>query len=587
MVPENKRTGYAMATALFANALLFPALFIYLGNVDYFASSITQLLKFFVVLFAVVLLFTMVLLAVCGAKQRRVVSLLLATCSILFWVQGTFLIWDFGVLDGSAIDWQKHRLQLWIDVLVWGVGVGITLLLIRNNRSSWVMQCALLMFIVQAASATVKFLALPSDDVALAQKRASADALQDVVDFSKNQNVLHILIDAFQADVFEDLVNAPELKDGYDQSFDGFVYYRETLGVFPRTKYSVPASLSGQAYDNKTEHGYIETVMAGDTILSAARDNQFEIDIVTDGNARFLQYSKWPHNNIFDLKDLLTSGKELQESALLVDLALLRILPGGLKKIIYNSQQWRVSKAFMRDSEHLMYEYFTSALFMNYLTSNMSAERVTPVYKFLHLMNTHGPLVATKECRYAGGVYPHVRETYMFTAKCTLDMLSNLFAKMKTLGIYDDALIVLHADHGGWVKNYRQPTEQTRIRYQLSPEGPVTYLPVTIRSAASPLLAIKTPGAKGRIVTENTLASLLDIPDTISEAMGWSARFGNWSLLTASETKMRKRFFRYYNREKTPIKNDFTGPLIEYRISGSHYESEWIIDGVLLPGDSL
>ena len=162
--------------------------------------------------------------------------------------------------------------------------------------------------------------------------------------------------------------------------------------------------------------------------------------------------------------DLQTSEKGLQEFALLVDLALFRILPGGFKIFIYNSQQWRVSRVIMFDTEYLLYEYFSSALFVDYLTDSMTTERETPVYKFLHLMNTHGPLAVTPDCGYAGAVYPFSREAYTFTAKCTLDLLVTLFAKMKQLGIYDNTLIVLQADHGGWVPNFRQPANQDKNR---------------------------------------------------------------------------------------------------------------------------
>ena len=64
-----------MAIVLFANAFLFPVVFIYIGNVDYFASPFTQFLRLFAGLFAVVLLVIMLLSIICGRRQRQAVNL--------------------------------------------------------------------------------------------------------------------------------------------------------------------------------------------------------------------------------------------------------------------------------------------------------------------------------------------------------------------------------------------------------------------------------------------------------------------------------------------------------------------------------
>jgi arylsulfatase A-like enzyme len=216
----------------------------------------------------------------------------------------------------------------------------------------------------------------------------------------------------------------------------------------------------------------------------------------------------------------------------------------------------------------------------------MVAERETPVYKYIHLFSTHGPKVVSKECKYAGGVYPHIRETYTFMAKCTLDSLASLLDKMKYLGIYDDALILIHSDHGGWVWNIRQPSGDPTLGYKAPSDNTEKRLPVTVRAAASPLLAIKVPKAKGQIVISNKLASLLDIPQTISDVMSWGEQFDHISLLKLAENEKRKRYFRYYDRTHISQETDFVGPIAEYSIEGSHYESEWKLEEVILPNRS-
>ena len=98
--------------------------------------------------------------------------------------------------------------------------------------------------------------------------------------------------------------------------------------------------------------------------------------------------------------------------------------------------------------------------------------------------------------------------------------------------------------------------------------------------------AIKTPGAKGEIVTTNKLASILDDPDTISDIMNWNTNSRQMSLLKLQENEKRKRYFRYYNREKDSEKEDFTGPMTEFNVEEIHYESKWKFERILLPENS-
>ena len=583
---NDKFTCYLMAAVLFSNAFIFPALVIYLGNLDHFAISLFDALKFSVIVFASSLLLIIALLQFCRPHYQKTIGLFLATLSLLFWMQGNILIWDYRVLDASAIKWDEHQFRQLADASAWLFLTGIVFLLIRARKSELIIQGAILIFLIQLASTFLIMFEL-SQQLWQKQARNSGESIQRIVKFSKDKNILHIVVDAFQADVFEELVRSSEEKDYYNKSFEGFIFYRETLGMFVRTKFSVPAFLSGKIYDNKTKNDYIKNVLKGKTIISVAKDNGFEIDIVADGEYQIGHYANLPHNNIFDLNNLPIFRKELKDSALLLDLALFRIVPGTSKKYIYNEQKWTVSRILNWETQPLMFEYFTNAIFLDQFVSTMKVEREKPVYKYIHLFSTHGPKVVNKDCSYAGGPYQHNRQSLTFTAKCTLDSLAKLFTKMKDLGIYDESLILVHADHGAWVKNYRQPAGVSTPYYKLLSENFITTLPPGTRAAASPLLAIKIPKAKGEITTTNKLASILDIPDTIGDIMGWGTGFNHLSLLRLQENEKRKRYFRYYNREKNSEENDFTGRIVEFSIEGSHYESEWKFERIMLPDETI
>ena len=81
-------------------------------------------------------------------------------------------------------------------------------------------------------------------------------------------------------------------------------------------------------------------------------------------------------------------------------------------------------------------------------------------------------------------------------------------------------------------------------------------------------------------------ASLLDVPDTVADIMGWTANFGHTSLLTLEEGQTRTRHFRFYDWQDDAWESDYTGPIVEFAIDGSHYQVEWVIKEFYLPPES-
>ncbi|MCP4576789.1 MAG: hypothetical protein GY846_10950 [Deltaproteobacteria bacterium] len=37
----------------------------------------------------------------------------------MMWIQGTFLMWEYGLLDGQSIDWEMQEWRGWIDASIW------------------------------------------------------------------------------------------------------------------------------------------------------------------------------------------------------------------------------------------------------------------------------------------------------------------------------------------------------------------------------------------------------------------------------------------------------------------------------------
>jgi len=399
--------------------------------------------------------------------------------------------------------------------------------------------------------------------------------LNEIFKFSKNENILHIVTDGFQSDVFNELLHTKDLKNKYQNSFQGFIFYQETLGVFPYTKFAVPAFLAEEIYSNdEPKDLFVERALKGYTLLKVANDEGYEIDIASGDDYLNNKYANLPSTNMYNLKNIATTSPIVKDAAVAIELSLFRMLPHFLKNFIYNDQKWLLSQLTVKNLG-FQFQYFYHTYFLQLFSQLMSIEREPPVYKYIHIMNTHNPMVVNGQCNFKGKATTMNRVSLTVQSKCTLDTISNLFDKMKDLGVYDSTLIIIHGDHGSWVPNYRQGPRPTLFSSYIAP-------PHT-SSLASPLLAIKKPYANENFSSSNKLASLLDIPATISDIMHWDSDFKFQSLEKVQSGAPRKRFFRFFFYQKDAMQTDYAGPIQEYSIEGSHYVVEWKQEKIFLP----
>ncbi|MGK0296859.1 MAG: hypothetical protein ACI9XC_000458 [Gammaproteobacteria bacterium] len=572
-VKTEKSTAMAMMAVFLLNIFLFSPFLLYTTNIEQFTTPLTDVLKLCLIpSLGLLLLFILVIKFLPDSKMHRVAASL-AMFSVLIWFQGNVLLWDYGILDGRSINWSNFLWQGWFDGIVWVVS--IVLVNCFYKKIGWaVVKSAIFIFIVQlVTSAYTSY-----DKWELIHKenfKYSVESSNEIFKFSNNKNILHIVTDGFQSDVFNELLHHDNLKDRYQESFQGFVYYQETLGNFPYTRFAIPAFLAGEIYSNELpKDTYIDKVLKGVTILSVANKEGYEIDKASGAGWLLNRYSNLPFGNMYNIENFGNTNSGLKDTALAIDLALFRVLPHFLKKYVYNNQKWLISQLVV--SEQLFqFLYFSHTRFLYMFSQAMSIERERPVYKYIHIMNTHNPMVVDAQCKYSGEAVAMNRVTLTIQSKCTLDTLSMLFDKMKELGVYDNTLIIIHGDHGGWAPNYRQGPPV------ILSEGIIA--PKALTSLASPLLAIKKPNDKANFRVSDVQASLSDIPDTISDIMNWDANFNSQSLEKISIDEPRKRFFRFYFWQRDAWETDYTGPIQEFSIEGSHYEVEWKPEKIYFP----
>jgi hypothetical protein len=487
---------------------------------------------------------------------------ILAVIGITFWLQGNVLEWNYSVLDGRSIDWTQGVWRGWVDMGIW-IAVLSFAVLANLQWQRLIVQFAIGVFALQLVLGALTVVRSADQLTTNPLLSATPNALNEFHGYSSKANVLHIIADGFQADIFDEIVNEENgrsLRGG----LEGFVFYKEHLGAFPLTHMTVPALLSGKIYTNQMPiNDFLNDAIGGETILSAAHDAGYEVDLAVPGSLGYM-YTKAPHTNAYFVPNnahVTSAQSGVYDATKLFDLSLFRIAPHFLKKYIYNDQLWLVQSR-LSEKKYMGLAFFSHVAFLRSMQENISVHRQRPVYKLVHLMLSHNPMVANEQCDYAGKILPTIRYTAKIQARCSLIEIVALFDKMKSQGIYDNTTIILMADHGTWARAKGVLGEQSEDGKYIGGLDP------QMVSLAHPLMAIKLPNASDAMTTSTVYSSIIDTAATIANAMHLDSKIGGRSILELTEGEPRSRRHYYYKYRKDDWDAEFLGPILEFIVEG-------------------
>ncbi len=548
----------------------FVPLALYAGNSGEFAASYDDILRACLPYAATIIAgFGLLGALLYGVPYKRFLAVV-AALGLLVWLQGNILVWDYGVLDGRDINWFANAWRGVLDFAIWCIVLCVAF--IGYERFGRVLvPAAVAAFVIQCVAAATT---LASDASTLqTQLHIDSDGIagEAITRFSRQQNVVHIVMDGFQSDLFSEIIDAPDNAD-LKRQLQGFTLFRDNLGAYPYTQMTVPALVSSRLYRNDMPvDEFMSDVFKGDTILNAAFDAGFEVDIAAMIALKNI-YSRGKHTHAYGItaSDHVTMEDYIRnDAAKLMDLSLFRVVPHFAKALVHRKHLW-VFQARMRSEAYLQMQYFSDLMFLSRLAEHMTADRDAPVYKMIHVMLSHRPTVGNENCEY-DGMRETTKANVIIQARCGLMRVVDVLRRMRDLGIYEQSLIVLMADHGAWVPVDPLMNEQDN-------RAGVNTMGVAM---ATPVLAIKPPGVMGNMRVSGAPTSVVDVPATIGDLLSLKAQFNGRSVFSISDEAPRLRRHLYYRFGMNPDAEGYLFPIMEYGVYGSTLDaSAWHL-GVL------
>lgn len=552
---------------------LTPAFFtpsrVYFTNYKEFSFLFHEILPYLILtslsLFLLIFLFLNILNRLKNKKIFRVANSLIFIFGFLFWFQSNMLVWDYGLFNGEPIQWELYSYRNYVDAIIW---ISLTIFGFYKfdliNRIS--AKLGIFFIVFQTIYIVILGLQLPST---VNIKNYDIDKSDKYI-FSKNRNVIAILLDATQTDLFSEVLSEnPDLLE----VFDGFNYFPDTLSSYSATDFSVPSMFSGIEYKNDSkQQTYWERSMGQSKLLKTLKDNKYINEIYTDELPLMYLYSHPNVNNVKTKKYSLFNKSLVEKTFYIFDISLFNSTPSGLKEMIYNNQKWRLRRLYsnfagLNKSSRSSHEEMMS--FFNEFDNKAVFDEDQSIFKYYHVSGAHPPFILKSDMTVGepGTGIVSYKEQLIAVFKG----VSIFFKTLQLKGIYDKSFIVIFGDHGVGLSN-----KPTTISIQHNDSLKVSNVSSSTMKMALPLLLIKPFNSRGELKKINVQSSLIDIPKTIISNIGIdSTGFPGIDLLDSIDsTQNRMRTHYSFNWNKVDVGKDYPPYLNEYLIKGDSWLSE-------------
>jgi hypothetical protein len=519
------------AAFLCAVAFIFLPAGILAGNAPFFYYPLSQLALVLVPAFVLAWLVLTALASVGPPRWRRIVAALLYGAAAWGWVSGTFITPSHGLLDGRSFLELAAGRERWINLAL-AVACVAVVAYGAWRRPVVARRFALALGVLLLAQAA--WIVMTDDNA----WREPADERR-LTSLSPRRNVLVVLLDAFQGDFFEDIVQAdPALA----RAFDGFTYFRNAMGSAMTTYLAIPTIHSG------------EPVVRADGLHAIYRRNVVEGSFVAKLASR--GYDAMVVNPMLNAcpqgarcDDYLETvygrfGSLVERAAVLVNISVFRMVPHVAKAGVYRNGKWWTPLRVPREHSRVSND------FLDRMAANVRADSERPVVRFLHLFNSHAPPTLDADCRPVEVEAIVRREAMVAMDHCALRHLAPFLDALRERGLYDTSAILVIADHGSGLP---RPRERD-------------FVP---GASAWPLIVVKPFGARGPLRTDDSLVGLEDIAATVCAWTGeCTAASGGVDLMRVPSAPRSFPFIsyvwsgKYVGADAVPLDNVFmvTGP---------------------------
>lgn len=425
---------------------IFAPFEIYLSNKGYFFFDGTEMIPYTLLLLILLFVAFCVFVLVIEAINRRIIPIIYTimwSVTIALYIQGNFVLVDYGLMDGTQIDWSRYKKEGIMSVVIFAailtIGFFLFIKLKSKTMSKIIRVSSTCIILVQI----VTLVTLMITRGGLRRSLEYVSTTNDEFNLSTEENFIILMLDTFDSNAMDKILE-DENADDYRYILRDFTYYPDTLADYSYTDLAFPAILSGERYLNDETYGsYLRRAYDVSPLLNKLEEDRWYCGIYTtslfaddDSSLRI--------DNCMKIRRTVSSHRRL--AGFMYRLVGFRYLIQPLKPYCWFYPD--DMKAELSDTGVSGVDTFNFNNFMFYDgIDDMRVGMAEKSFHWYHLDGTHPPFDLTPDFKDSNannweesGIYDEARAMMVL-----IDKFCN---KLRELDVYDNSTIIIMADHG-------------------------------------------------------------------------------------------------------------------------------------------
>ena len=442
-----EKMAFMVPTAVFLifTLLIYGPLGLYLPNAQELWFKLSDVLRCVLIAAAVVLVVLLVLAAVLPGKLSVFFTKLVFGGTLGLYLQGNLMNirYGSGVMDGTAVHWEYYTKYAVINTGIWIICLLLPFLPEILEKLAGKKQRKLPAFLtnrktISLAALFLTAIQIPAFAVQLATFRPNEQELvisrEGIYELSDSENTILMILDTLDEAYYADFLEAhPE----FTQQLEGFTHYGNTLAAAARTIVALPAMLTGQPFKREsTFTEYLKETWSGENVLKEMNDAGVNVRVYS--NASYFDDSCAAY-----VENFSADGQKIKSDWILTKklykMTLSRFLPHLLKKYVwFDTSEFNEAKksgTYSTNNDPKFFKDYKKTGF----TYTGSYDKAFRVY---HLNGSHEPHIMDSLGERTDKSNLRRQNEGCF---CIVETFLN---DLKESGHYDDATIILTADHG-------------------------------------------------------------------------------------------------------------------------------------------
>lgn len=492
-LPYGKRFAFSLAMTVFMAFIVFiaPAIEIIGSNADslvFTLHAIGWIPVAFGLLFAVM---AAALLALMRGKALYIALLILFCLTMGAYCQSLFMNQGMMPADGGFIGWTEPYFvsRMVGSGAVWLLILAIPLILSRKHRYLWLKgttAAACLIMVIQMAGigSVVWETAAQSSD----EENRPYVTQGGLLSLAPQNNVVVFVLDTYDTEIMEQLLAR---DPDYLADFRGFTYFPDCTGTMIPTSNAIPNMLTAQKPQPEQSIGeYRRQRYVEGRLLPAILEKGYSLGLYTD--SLMMDFQNTAERQLaeatLNIHPVAHAPIDIWQTYLVTaQCALYREAPWVAKPLFWyytSDLNNRMIAGGLADGDlnDMLYELDDAELLQLIRKRQLRVdEPASPgAFRFIHLFGPHFPFSLDEEGRFIGAN----RSDQLAQAKGSMRVVQAYMDQLKELGLYDDATIIVTADHGIWDIS-RDPVEYPTSPLMLAkppyrPDDPAAQAPLAV-----------------------------------------------------------------------------------------------------------